>query len=100
MRHSEIVYLISSTITQDELGNETPQETERLVYANQFYVSSSEFYNAAIAGIKPSAQFEIYTHEYQGEEKLKHNDTTYRIIRAETRGDKTRLVCEKAVGDG
>lgn len=35
-----------------------------------------------------------------GEEKLRHNNTICRIIRAETRGDKTRLVCEMVISDG
>jgi len=100
MRHSQIIKLISVTITEDEIGNQVETEAERTVYANQFYVSSSEFYNAAATGLKPEKMFEIYSWEYKGEGKLKHDGETYRIIRTEARGDKARLTCEKVTADG
>lgn len=98
MRYKDIIYLIGIQIIEDEVGNQIPQEVERMVYANQMAVTQSEFYNAALTGLKPTKQFEIYSFEYRGESKLKHEGVTYRIIRTETRGDKTRLVCEKVVG--
>ena len=100
MRHNDVIYLISIEVVEDEIGNQIPQEKERLVYANQMAVTQSEFYNAATTGLKPAKQFEVYSFEYQGEEKLRHNNTICRIIRAETRGDKTRLVCEMVISDG
>ncbi len=99
MRHNQIIKLISVTITEDDIGNQIEAPTERQVYANQFYVSSSEFYNAAVTGLKPEKQFEIYAWEYQGEKKLKHDGVTYRILRTEARGEKTRLTCEKVTAD-
>lgn len=99
MRHNQIIKLISITITEDAVGNQVETPTERTVYANQFYVTSSEFYNAAATGLKPEKQFEIYSFEYKGEGKLKHDGVTYRIIRTEARGDKARLTCEKVIVD-
>jgi SPP1 family predicted phage head-tail adaptor len=101
MRHKEVIYLISyGSSTLDSVGNQIVSTTERLVYANEFYVNGSEFYRAAQAGLKAEKQLEVYSFEYNGEEKLKHNNVVYKIIRAETRGDKTRITCEKVVGDG
>lgn len=100
MRFKEVIYLLSVTVTYDEIGNPIETVTERKVYANEFSVTSSEYYNAALTGLRPAKQFEIYSFEYQGEEKLKHNGITYRIIRTETRGEKTRLTCERVAADG
>jgi mannose-6-phosphate isomerase class I len=100
MRFKDIIYLISVVITYDDIGNPVETTTERKVYANEFSVSSGEYYNAALTGLRPAKQFEIYSFEYQGEGKLKHNDITYNIIRTETKGEKTRLSCEKVAADG
>jgi hypothetical protein len=101
LRHHEVIYLIPSHIERDEVGNEVEvDETPRKVYANEFSVSATEYYNAAVTGMRPSKSFEIYSFEYNGEEKLKHNDVTYRIIRAETRGEKTRITCERVLAYG
>lgn len=100
MRHNQIIKLISVKITDDDIGNQVETPSERQIFANQFYVSSSEFYNAAVTGLKPEKMFEIYSWEYKGEGKLKHDGVTYRIIRTEARGDKARLTCEKVTADG
>lgn len=100
MRHNQVIYLISVTITEDEIGNQIETLTERKVYANEFSVSASEFYGAAQTGLRPEKVFEIKSFEYQQETKLRHNTAVYRIIRAETRGEKTRLTCEKVAADG
>lgn len=100
MRHNQVIYLLSITITEDDIGNQIPAATERKVYANEFSVSSSEFYNAAVAGLRPAKAFEVYSFEYRGEEKLKHDDTAYRIIRTQGKGEKVVLTCEKVAADG
>lgn len=100
LRHHEVIYLISTQIIEDEIGNQIEQDTERKVYANEFSVSSNEYYNAAMTGLRPSKSFEVYSFEYNNEEKLKHNGIIYRIIRSETRGEKTRIICERVAADG
>lgn len=100
MRHNQIIKLITVTVTEDSIGNQVALTTERTVYANEFYVNQSEFYNASVAGLKPEKQFELYSYEYQGEPKLKHDTDTYNIIRTEKRGDKIRLTCERILADG
>ena len=99
MRHNQIIKLITVTVTEDSIGNQVALTTERTVYANEFYVNQSEFYNASVAGLKPEKQFELYSYEYQGEPKLKHDTDTYNIIRTEKRGDKIRLTCERILAD-
>lgn len=100
MRFKDVIALISITYTEDEIGNQIEVPVDRKVFANEFSVSSSEYYNAAMTGLRPAKVFEIYTFEYRGEAKLKHNGITYNIIRTETRGEKTRLSCERVAANG
>lgn len=97
MRHNDVVLLLSKKVEYDELGNAIEVEMERTVYANEMSVSMKEFYEAGNKGIRPEKQFEIYSFEYQGESKLKHNNKEYKIIRTQTKGDKTRLICERVI---
>lgn len=100
MRFKDVIYLINVTVTEDEIGNQIETVTERMVFANELSVSSQEFYNAAVTGLRPTKRFEIYSFEYQGEDRLKHDGMVYRIIRAETRGEKIRITCEGVTADG
>lgn len=97
MRHSDVVCLLSKKVEYDELGNAFETVNERMVYANEMSVSMQEFYEAGKQGIRPEKQFEIYSFEYQGESKLKHNNKDYEIIRTQTKGDKTRLICKRVI---
>lgn len=99
MRHNRVIYLLASTITSDAVGNQVEALVERKIFANEYSVSSSEFYNAALVGLKPSKAFEIYSFEYQDEGRLKHDDIIYKITRTQARGDKLVLYCERAGAD-
>lgn len=99
MRHKEVIYLISITITEDEIGNQIEVPTERLVYGNEYSVSSGEYYNAALNGLRPSKAFEIHSFEYQNETKFKHNNVTYSIVRTQGKGEKIIIVGEKVAAD-
>jgi SPP1 family predicted phage head-tail adaptor len=100
MRHNKVIYLISTTIAEDEYGNQIEEETERKVYANEYSIGSSEFYNAAVTGLRPEIAFEIYSFEYNGEEKFKYDGEEYNIIRTQGKGEKMVLIGEKVAGNG
>lgn len=102
VRSNAVIRLISDAITSDNLANQIKKPTERTVFGEELAVYNAEFYNAAVAGLKPSKQFEIYTREYRGEEKLKHNNITYKIIRTDfgKTPEKTRLICERVISNG
>lgn len=100
MRHNQIVELISTTVSPDEIGNQLERPDHRKVYANEFSVGYADFSNAALSGLRPEKIFEVYTFEYRGEERLLHGSMTYRIVRVDGRGDKTRLMCERVAADG
>lgn len=100
MRHNQVIYLIDITTNEDEIGNQVEAATQRRVFANEFSISSLEYYNAAATGLRPSKRFELYSFEYRGESKLKHEEVTYRILRTEGRGEKIHLICERVAADG
>jgi len=100
LRHNQVISLIGVAITQDDIGNQLVAPVERQVFANEYAVSSREYYNAALTGLRPAKEFEVYSFEYAGQERLKHEAVVYRIIRTETRGEKTRLTCERVTADG
>lgn len=100
MRHNQVIYLVSITTTEDDIGNQVETSVERMVYANELSVGSGEFYNAALAGLRATKRFEVYSFEYLDEPKLKHNNITYRIIGTEAKGEKLRITCERVGADG
>lgn len=91
MRHKDIIYLIGVTITEDELGNQIDSETEREVFANEFDISATEYYDAGVQGLKPEKRFEIYGFEYNDETKFRYGNKVYDILRTQTKGEKIRL---------
>ena len=101
-RPDQALFLIGVTVGEDDIGNQVETPTERMVFAEQLDVGSSEFYNAAQTGLRAERKFEMYTREYQGESRVKHNGITYRIIRTGygKSKEKTRLTCERVSGDG
>ncbi len=99
MRYKEVITLLKSPYTADAIGNQIPGEYERvLVFANLYSISADEYYNAALTGLRPSKAFDIYSFEYSGQDKLEYEGQTYNIVRADTRGERTRLYCEKVAG--
>lgn len=100
MRHSEVIYLQTVTVTKDELFNDIEAITERLVYANEYRVTDRAYYEAAGTGLKIQKKFEIYSFEYEGEERLKHNNKLYRISRVDRNGEKTIITCGEVLADG
>jgi len=92
----DIVELIAIQKVDDGAGGYTETETFRKVFVNRKSIRQSEFYQAHMAGLNPELMFEIRSIEYQGEEKLLYNESTYRVIRTYSSSDEiTELVCER-----
>ena|SRR5690554_5378475 len=100
MRHKEVIHLESTTIKKDEWGNEVEVPDWKKIYANEYSIGSSEYYNAATAGLRPEKSFEIYSFEYNNEKKFKYKDEEYKIIRTQGKGEKVILIGEKVVING
>ena len=100
-RFDKVIYLLSTTISYDEIGNPIEVITEKKSFTKEKFVGSAEYYNAAAAGLRPERKFEVFTREYKGEAKLKYDGVIYRIIRTSLgkTSEKTWLTCERTAGD-
>jgi len=97
------IKLISITCTEDEIGNQIPVETVTEVWAEETGVRQSEFYNAAVTGLKPEKTFVIWANEYNGQTKIEADEVKYKLIRAyfnPSKSEMVELVCEREVADG
>lgn len=101
MEYSEIVYLISRTLGEDEIGNITTSlTTEKKIYAKKQSVRTNEFYNASMTGLTPSCEFVIKKLNYSGQSEVKWNNELYEVIRTIDPKNKYDivLVCSKKIG--
>ena len=102
MQNSQ-VKLISVTYTEDEVGNQIPAETFTEVWAEVTGIRQSEFYNAAIAGLRPERTFVVWANEYSGQTKIEADGVKYKLIRAfnnPAKSEMMELVCERVTADG
>lgn len=101
MQYSEIIYLISKTLSQDSIGNVIPSaKTNTKCYAKRQSVKTGEYYNAVEVGLTPTCEFVIKRLNYNGEEELEWNNERYQIIRTVDPKNKFDivLVCSKRIG--
>ena len=93
--------LINQTITEDEIGNQIPVETETVVLCGLKSVGRNEFYSAAVTGLKPELVFVIHGYEYNGEQVVKFEGNRYRVIRTYlTDFEEVEITCERMGTDG
>jgi SPP1 family predicted phage head-tail adaptor len=97
------IKLVSITVTDDDIGNQVETETTNEVWAEETGIRQSEFYNAAVAGLRPEKTFIIWANEYSGQTKIEADGVKYKLIRAYTNPSKSEmleLICEKVTADG
>jgi SPP1 family predicted phage head-tail adaptor len=97
------IKLVSITVTDDDIGNQVETETTNEVWAEETGIRQSEFYNAAVAGLRPERTFKIWTNEYSGQTKIEADGVKYKLIRAYSNPSKSEmveLVCERVAADG
>lgn len=101
MEYTEIIYLIGSTIEEDDIGNQiSSSETSTKCYAKKQSVRTKEFYSAVEAGLSLSCEFVVKRLNYNGESELEWNNTRYKIERTADPKNKFDivLVCSKKIG--
>ncbi len=93
------ITLIELTPKSDSCGYDDFEVTnETVVFADRISPYRDEFYKAAKAGYKLSAQFKLMTDEYNGEQQVKHESKHYKVIRSyPTDRIYTILVCEEVI---
>ena len=82
-------------------GEPIPTTTWTQVFANKKSVKQSEFYQAAVAGLKPELVFEVNSFEFDNHDKVRYPATDgkeYQIIRVYDRGEITELTVSSRVG--
>ncbi len=91
--------LLSTTIEQDEIGNEIEKQNKRIipiikvedVYANEYYEANQQ-------GYKPSLRLRISALNYKDEEELIYMNKEYSVIRPqEVTADELVLICERKI---
>jgi len=100
MRHNDILKLIKTDTTYDELGNPIKTKTPRTVFVNKMSVGLKEFYEASAKGMKPEQQFALHAFEYDGEKLVEYKGVTYKVTRVSEKGERVQIVCERVIGDG
>lgn len=86
--------------TFDEYGNETQTIEEKTVFVQPKGVYSSEYYNAAQLGLKPSLTLYIANRlDYEGQKLLSYEGREYSVIRVDwnAQRDGISLICEERV---
>lgn len=95
---SDILTLISQTITTDAYGNEVVQETETSVFCEVNSISQNEFFAAADTELNPEYRFTVFFGDYNGEDVVKYNGNRYAIYRTYRTGDDLELYVERKIG--
>ena len=95
---TDVITLITQTITTDKYGNEEATETERTVYCEVDSISQTEFYAAANTELNPEYRFTIFFGDYEGESLVKFNGARYSVYRTYRTGDYLELYTERKIG--
>lgn len=95
---TDVITLITQTITTDKYGNEVPTETERTVYCEVDSISQKEFYAAANTELNPEYKFTIFFGDYEGEDLVLFNGARYSVYRTYRTGDDLELYTERKIG--
>lgn len=93
--------LVSYNFTQDEIGNETVEETlVEIPIIRVEDVYADEFYKASQQGLRPTLRLRISSLNYNNERELEYIGNRYTVIRTQELMDETILICERKVNNG
>lgn len=101
MEYSEIIYLVSKVLEEDEIGNvHTSSFTLTKRYAKKQSVRTNEYYSAVETGLTPSVEFVMKRIDYDGQQELNWNNKRYSVIRTVDPKNKFDivLVCARKIG--
>ena len=95
---TDVITLVTQTITTDKYGNEVAKETEKTVFCEVDSISQTEFYAAANTELNPEYKFTIFFGDYEGEEVVVFNGARYSVYRTYRSGDNLELYAERKIG--
>lgn len=97
MTYDHELVLIEEDFVSDELRNQIRQEVSRkTVLCDVKSIGQNEFYNAAVAGFRPTIVFVVHSFEYDGEQTVEFEGEKYRVIRTYSLdSEEVELTCER-----
>lgn len=97
----DVCFLMSKTITVDELQQEIIEYLPELVYCSKLSIGQREFTATMQKGLKAQFTLVIDYDEYDGEKEVEYDKKIYSIYRTFVRDDGyIELYCEERVGNG
>ena len=92
------INLISKTTTIDDIGDTVEVEKKTPVFVNKMAYRTSAVTEALRSGLKPKYSFEIREAEYNDQDKIEYEGTTYKVITtAPKKNECIEIVCEGVV---
>lgn len=99
MDRSDVIHLITQTMTQDAYGVWHPSETSRSVFCQVNSVTRSEFFDGGRNGLNPEYEFTVFYGDYEGEPIVEYKGKRYSIYRTYlARNDTLELYAERKGG--
>ena len=99
MDRSDIVYLVTETITQDEYGIQQTSTEEKKVYCQVDSVTGSEWFEGGRNGLNPELRITLFKYDYSNESVLKYNSIYYSVYRTYfASNDTIELYVERRMG--
>lgn len=99
MDRSDVVTLVSETLTQDACGVWNKTKTERDVFCSVDSVTRSEFFEGGRSGLNPEYRITLFEPDYQGEMEVVYNGVAYGVYRTyHARTDIMELYVERKGG--
>ena len=95
---TDVLTLITQTISTDTYGNEVATESKKTVYCEADSVTRTEFYAAANTEIQPDYKFTVFFGDYDGQVVVEYNNVRYTIYRTYRAGDYMELYAERKIG--
>ena len=100
MAYDNELILIGQTYVDDEYGNQKPISIRKSILCDVKAIGRNEFYNAAVADLKPEIVFVIHAYEYEKEKRVEFEGVKYKVIRTYSIGiEEIELTCEKVIAD-
>lgn len=97
----ELILIGSRPAGMDSIGNPVTEKVETAVLCGLRSVGRNEFYGAAAAGLRPEITFVVHGYEYNGEQSVRWEGRTYKVLRTYAVGmEETELTCERVVNSG
>lgn len=99
MDRSNIITLIGYTKEQDANGVWRKTSCERDVFCQADSVTRAEFFEGGRNGLNPEWRFTMFAYDYNGEDTVRYNGSTYGIYRTyHGRNDDIELYAERKGG--